>query len=120
MEMPGLHPDQHGACLIVMKGSGIELLFELDETVSPGTVLVSTPLSSLRPESRLNMLTSLLTENKQLGPTLSKQTEEDTLYLHQRIHPDIDLPSLTSLIENFLHVVEACQKKLAGVANDAS
>lgn len=118
LQNPGLRPDENGACKIIMKGSGASILFEYDEKIVPGSILLSTPVAPLRPESRNNMLKALLMGNWDLDGTLSKHPEKDEIFLHQRLDPEIELESLGPIIESFVYTKGNWEQKLASIPND--
>lgn len=100
-----LAPDKHGACLIVMKEGKIPLLFELDEQLVPNKILVSTPVIDFPIDRRAEIYEDCLKMNASIEGTVSVKPDEDMLYLHRRIAPEIQSPELEIILNTFLNQV---------------
>lgn len=101
-----LGPDSNGVCLIEMKEGRIPLLFEFDDQLVPYSILVSTPLYAFPLTHRYGIYQICLMGNGEMEETLSVKPDEDLLYLHRRIHPEIDIFDLDLLLKNFLEKVK--------------
>src|SRR5262249_27351044 len=106
LQFQRLAPDEQGACLIVMKESNAQLLFEFDEQLVPNTVLLSCLISSIPIDHRSDIYEALLAGNSTIEDTLSVKPDEDLLYLHRRFHPSIQADSLEKLLNTFLETVK--------------
>ena len=105
LALPTLKPDKNGACLLVMRENQIELLFEADEQLVPNTILLSCPLLSFPMEKRADIYEEVLKVNRALDQTLSVKPDEDLIYLHQRLNPDMQADELKPVLDHFLNLV---------------
>ncbi|MCH9609578.1 MAG: hypothetical protein S4CHLAM45_15100 [Chlamydiales bacterium] len=112
LEFDTLKPDKHGACLIIMKGSEVPLLFEYDEKVAPHTVLVSSPICGIPPGKIEEVLELSLHGNATQEETLSCKVDEEVIYLHRRFNPTIQSAELYVLIDAFVAKVLLWKEKL--------
>lgn len=108
VDIPGLKPDRFDACLLVMKKEGAHLLFELDEHIVPGTILLSTPIVSLE-STQLTLLKQALSANEKNDATLSVKEDEHLLYLHDRLSPQLNAEEIKPLMDKFLAYYVYCQ-----------
>ncbi len=88
-----------------MKEGRIPLLFEYDDQLVPYSILVSTPLYAFPLTHRYGIYQLCLLGNSEMEETLSVKPDEDFLYLHRRIHPEIEASDLDLVIKNFLERV---------------
>lgn len=112
LQFSSLGPDKWGACLIVMKEEEASLLFEFDDKLVPNTILLSSAIASLPFENRREIFEVCLKGNNKIDETLSCKPDEDVLYLHRRLHPDIRSQELLSLIRIFLEQIKIWRKKM--------
>lgn len=114
LNFPSLQADHNGACLVVMKESGIPLLFEFDDKLVPNHILLSTHVIDFPMQRRVEIYEMALKANHIMEATLSVKPGEDQLYLHQRISPEIPDRELNSLIQTFIENVLMIQKAVEG------
>lgn len=93
-----LQVDTQGACLV--DTHNLSFLFEWDDLLIQGTVLLSCALCPLNHQARDLSLKTLLQHNALGSGILS--LKDDTIYLHTRIHPSIDVETLEALIMDFV------------------
>lgn len=110
LHFTSLEADQNGACLIVMKESGIPLLFEYDDELVPNHILISTHVVDFPMERRVEIYEMILKANHIMEATLSVKPGEDQIYLHQRISPEIPDLELNIVIQTFLEHVHMIKK----------
>ena len=115
LEFQDLKPDQHGACLIIMKEHNVPLLFEFDESLVPNSILLSSPVAQIEVGCEEQVHGLCLKGNEQMHNTLSKRPDEDQIYLHRRLHPDIDTEQLRPIIQQFVEHVVTWKQKLEAV-----
>ncbi len=111
-EFHSLTPDTEGACLLSLKNAALELLFEFDEQLVPNTILFSTFLCTLPQKNKIDILEACLKGNEQSNATLSCKPDEEVVYLHSRVHPDIRAAELKSWINEFVDQAMAWRKKI--------
>lgn len=102
LELSSLRPDRNGACLIILKEGQISLLFEYDDELVPNTILVTATLLTFSIQYREDIYEFCLKANQTMEETLSVKPDEDALYLHKRIHPDIEKSDLDSVLKSFI------------------
>lgn len=102
LQFSSLKPDEWGGCMIAFKESHAALLFEFDEQLVPNTVLVSSPICTLPLENRSEIFEACLKANASNEATLSCKPDEDILYLHRRLHPEIRAQELQAALTEFL------------------
>ena len=112
LEFKKLKPDEHGACLLVMNETQVPLLFEYDDHLVPNSILVSSPVSGIGPGKEGEVLKQCLMLNGGLEETLSKKPDDDEIYLHRRIHPDIHAKDLDPIVHQFVETVMESKRKL--------
>lgn len=112
LQFSSLQPDEAGACLILLRENQAELLFELDEQLVPGTILLSSPLTLIPSQNRIEIYEECLKGNRLLDETLSCKPDEDILYLHRRLNPDIRSENLKHVIVDFLTQLTQWRKKV--------
>lgn len=112
LQFSTLAPDENGACLIVMREGDIPLLFEFDEQIVPNKILLSSPLLGFPLDRRAEIYEISLKLNEKIEETLSVKPDEDLLYLHRRIPPEIQAGELEMLLNSFLKQVHAIQKQV--------
>ena len=112
LEFKKLKPDEHGACLLVMNESNVPLLFEYDDHLVPNSVLVSSPVTPIGYGKEGDVLKRCLIMNAGLEETLSKKPDEEEIYLHRRIHPDIHAKDLDPIVSQFVETVVQSKKQL--------
>ena len=105
LQFPTLAPDKNGACLIVMKEGNIPLLFELDEQLVPNKILISTQVSEFPLDRRVEIYEDCLKMNQESEATVSVKPDEDVIYLHRRLAPEIQAPELENVVRTFLEQV---------------
>lgn len=115
LEFKELKPDSHGACLLIMKQSHVPLLFELDDQLVPNSILLSSPVTEMRAEQQVVVLNACLKKNQQMEETLSRKPDEDAIYLHRRISPDITHEELKPIINDFIAAVLKSKQDLEKV-----
>lgn len=112
LEFKSLKPDPQGACLIIMKQGWIPLLFEFDDRIVPGSILVSSPIGPSS-KNQTELLQALLKQNTSIEETVSWKEDDQQIYLHRRFSPDIPLADLKQALDSFLDQVNNWRKKLA-------
>lgn len=112
LEFSDLKPDQHGACLIIMKANNVPMLFEFDDSLVPNTILLSSPVAEIQPGQEAETYLTCLKGNEQMNDTLSKRPDEHHIYLHRRIHPDIQTEQMRPIIDQFVEHVVTWKQKL--------
>ncbi len=105
LDFSTLAPDQNGACLIIMKEGNIPLLFELDEQLVPNKILLSSNVLAFPIERRAEIYELSLKTNDSIEETVSVKPDEDELYLHQRINPEIQAKELEMVLNTFLEQI---------------
>lgn len=110
------HPDTKGACLI--DTHHLSLLFEWDDLLIQGTVLLSCELCPLNHQARDLSLKTLLQHNGLKSAVLSHK--DDTIYLHTRIHPSIDVEALEALIADFVETATQIRELIPTLKAQAS
>ncbi len=110
LDFTALRPDQHGACLIVVKSSDTPLLFELDDHIAATTILLSSPIGTYPQQKALAEL--CLKGNLSIQETLSYRTEDQNVYLHRRLNPHIQTTELKQVIDSFLKQLELWKTQL--------
>lgn len=105
-----LLPDEYGGCAVTVESQ--ELLFEFDDKLVPNTVLLSAAVCELPRERRKNVLLECLKANSEIEETLSKKPDEEVIYLHRRLHPDIRAEELKIVSTAFANRVAIWQKKI--------
>ncbi|MCH9626638.1 MAG: hypothetical protein S4CHLAM2_02640 [Chlamydiales bacterium] len=113
LEFPTLAPDQNGACLILMKEGNIPLLFELDEQLVPNKILLSSNVLAFPIERRIEIYELSLKTNDTIEETVSVKPDEDELYLHQRINPEVQAKELEVVLNTFLKQVAHLKSAVA-------
>ena len=111
-----LKPDSNGACQIVMKEGQIPLLFEFDEQLVPNTILLSCPIAPLPIEHRADVYEASLVGNATLEETLSIKPDEDMLFLHRRLHPQIKAADIEKIIQSFLETVKTWKVRVLEIS----
>ncbi|MCC5831480.1 MAG: type III secretion system chaperone [Chlamydiales bacterium] len=112
-----LRPDQNGACLIIMKEGKIPLLFELDEQLVPNKILLSTPVIEFPIERRTEIYEDCLKMNSTSEETVSVKPDEDIIYLHRRIAPEIQASELELVVNAFLKKVRIIKAHVEELLN---
>lgn len=110
-----LAPDALGACLIMMKEGTIPLLFEFDDQLVPNTILISCPIAAIPISHRLDIYEALLKGNSLIENTLSVKPDEDMLYMHRRLHPEIQAKELKQILHFFLETVKLWKKNVEAI-----
>lgn len=105
-----LLPDEYGGCVVTVDSQ--ELLFEFDDKLVPNTVLLSALVSELPTEKRKEVLLECLKANSEMEETLSKKPDEEVIYLHRRLHPDIRAEELKLVSSAFANQIAHWQKKI--------
>lgn len=111
-DFPNLAPDAHGACLIHQKEHQAYLLFEFDEQLVPNTVLVSSPVLPLPVHNRADILEACLKGNHENLETLSIKNDEGVIYLHRRVHPNIEKEELQHVLDSLLNQIKVWRQKI--------
>ncbi len=106
LEFKTLKPDQQGTCLIVMKESQVHMLFEPDEQIVPHKILVSSPVAEFPVERRAEIYEMCLKSNNSIEETVSVKPDEDIIYLHRRIAPEIEAKELEIIVHGFIKQVQ--------------
>jgi len=101
-----LAPDKNGACLIVMKEGKTPLLFEFDEQLVPNKILISTPVIDFPIDRRTEIYEDCLKMNHAIEETVSVKPDEDMIYLHRRLSPEIQAQELEVVVHAFLKEVQ--------------
>lgn len=112
LELPSLIPDAHGVCYILMKKEQVSLLFECDDHLVPGTILVSSAIGKIPAQGYETLLKAILQENHNLEETLSCKPDEEILYVHRRLHPDIPAEEMREVLTSFIACISLGQEKL--------
>lgn len=102
LDFQTLAPDKSGGCLLLMKEDNIQVLFEFDNHLVPNTILLSTLISTIPVDKRIEFYEASLEGNNDIEETLSIKPDEDVLYLHRRLHPDIQSDDLAQVLKIFL------------------
>lgn len=101
VQIPQLIPDSQGACLILLKKTKSTLLFQYDERWLPHPLLISSKVCSFPIELRATLSEESLDANLSSDVIASIHPHEDSVYLHQRIHPSIEAIELEKIVQNF-------------------
>jgi hypothetical protein len=117
LEFSSLHPDEHGACLIIMKEGNVPLLFEFDDQLVPNTVLLSSPILSIPTTHGLTIHEALLKGNGGIEETLSVKPDDEMLYLHRRFHPQIGASEIDQLLQIFLQTLKEWKAKVQNIVH---
>ncbi len=112
LNFSSLAPDSQGVCLIQIKNEETPLLFEFDDQLVPNTVLLSSPVSAVPIERRAEVFESILMANLEIEDTLSVKPDEDMLFLHRRLHPQIHAREIREIIKTFLDTVRTWKEKI--------
>lgn len=107
-----LTPDQKGVCQLAFEKESLELLFEFDEQLVPNTILLTAFLCPLPEKNKVQVMENCLKENANLLETLSCKPDEELVYLHLRIHPEIRSSELNPLVKNFLADATRLRQKI--------
>ena len=111
LKFSSLHPDQKGACLVVLKEHNLPLLFEFDDDLVPHTVLISCALAPFPIEYRSAFYTASLIGNATIAETLSVKPDEEILYLHRRCQSTMRASEIELLLNAFINTAKTWQKK---------
>lgn len=114
-QLKRLEPDSFGVCLIEIKKTHVKLMFEYDEFIVPNTVLLSSPILTFSPHDRHDICVACLKGNAAMDETLSIKIGTDTVYLHQRIHPNVKNNELNLILQSFQKQVQHWKKTLAAI-----
>lgn len=112
LQFSSLKPDQNGACLIIMKEGEIPLLFELDEQLVPNKILISSKILSFPIERRADIYETCLKINYTIEETISVKPDEDILYLHRRINPEIQAKDLEGIVFGFIDKIHQIEQQI--------
>jgi len=114
-----LSPDSMGACLISLHENQTSLLFEFDTQLVPNTILISSIVISLPFENRVEILEQCLKGNQLQEETLSCKPDEDLIYLHRRLHPDIQAKELEPILSSFANQILSWRNKIQKMATES-
>jgi hypothetical protein len=106
-----LSPDQFGVCMIRMKEGDVHLLFEFDDQLVPNTILLSSFICPLPMENRSDIYEEILKRNHMIEETLSCKPDENFLYLHRRMHPEMQAEELKKMLHHFILEVKFWKQK---------
>ncbi len=111
LDYGALMPDDSGGCVVNVEDK--ELLFEFDDQLVPNTVLLSAFVCDLPRERRKEILLDCLKANSEIEETLSKKPDEEVVYLHRRLHPDIRADELREVSAAFAKQISHWQQKIS-------
>lgn len=115
-----LKPDQQGSCLLEFKNEKLHILFEYDDSLVPNTIIISTEIADYSKELIADVLEECLIGNYMIEETLSSQPNEATLFLHRRVHPQIDATEILAILESFLIQAQKWRQKIHEMSKQPS